>query len=203
VLPILWGDAVACVGSGKLNVELTGTGMTSFLGKTPCDAKLSSLVTPQSITFEVSTTTPKIQTMKITADADTAWYIEINRAKAQPTLAIGSEWIQTIGIGGNASGNNGGNVLPPMQQNGKIFLPKTWAVAIVCFGTGNGHFELTPTPTPVTGDGTIPPCDGQPRLLVVHYKGPTQVERIVFFMHGNFIWNAQVLACVDEQKCGK
>jgi len=50
VLPGLWGDAVTCVGSGKLDIELTGVGMTSFLGKTPCDANLSSLATPQSIT---------------------------------------------------------------------------------------------------------------------------------------------------------
>ena len=89
-LPHLWGDALTCVGSGKLDIELTGAGMTSFLGKIPCDAKLSSLVTPQSITFEVSTPTPQIQTMKVTADADTAWYIEISQAKAQPTLTIGS-----------------------------------------------------------------------------------------------------------------
>lgn len=198
-LPHLWGDALACVGSGKLDIELTGAGMTSFLGKSPCDAKLSSNVTPQSITFEVSTPTPKIQTMKVTADAGTTWYIEISQAIAQPTLTIGSEWVQSIGIGGNGSGSIGGNVLAPTQLNGKTFLPKTWAVAFVCIGTGNGHFEMTPTP--VTGNGSIPPCDGQPRLFVMHYNGPTQVEKIVFLMHGDIIWNAKVLACADEQKC--
>jgi len=137
--------------------------------------------------------------MKVTADADTAWYIEISQAIAQPTLTIGSEWVQDIGIGGNGSGSSSGNVLAPTQPNGKTFQPKTWAVAFVCVGTGNGHFELTPTP--VTGNGSIPPCDGQPRLFIMHYNGPALVEKIVFLMHGDIIWNAQVLACADERKC--
>lgn len=199
VLPRLWGDASTCIGSGKLDIELIGEGIISYEGKSPCNSGLSALVTPQSITFETSSSTPKIQTIKVAADPNTTWYLEIEQAVVQPTLTIGPGWVQSIGVGGNGGGRSSGEVGTLPKSNGQPIMPKTWAVMFVCFGTGSGHIEFTPTP--VSGNVTISSCDGQPGFFIMHYRGPTLVQNVTFDMHGDTIWEAHVLGCADEQKC--
>lgn len=199
VLPRLWGDASTCVGSGKLAIELIGTGMISYEGESPCTSGLSTLVTPQSITFETSSATPKIQMIKVTADANTTWYLEIEQAVVQPTLTFGPEWVQSIGVGGNGGGRSRGEVGTLTKPNGQPIMPKTWAVVFVCFGTGSGHIEFTPTP--VSGNVSISSCGGQPGFFIMHYRGPTLVQNVTIDMHGDTIWDAHVLGCADEQKC--
>lgn len=197
--PRLWGFSDACTGTGKLDMELTGKQTKMFIGRDSCQSALSTIVAPQSITFEISASTPQIQTIKVTAEANTTWYLEIEQAVTQPTLTIGPGWIQSTGMGGDSSGRSQIGTLT--KPNGQAIQPKTWAIVFVCIGIGGGHFEFTPAPN--SGNISVPPCDGQPRLFIVRYRIPTTVQTFSFFLNGKMVWNAQILGCADEQKCGK
>lgn len=199
-LPRLWGDANSCVGTGKLDIWLTGKQTMINTGRDSCQSALSTIVAPQSISFEVSASTPQIQTIKVTVDANTKWHLLIVQAVTQPALTIGPEWIHGIGIGGDgSSGEAVAEVGAYTNSAGQTILPKTWGMVFVCTGTGNGHIQFIPDNG--VGKIALPPCDEQPRLILVRYHVPTSVESVQFFITGNVLWNAQILGCADEQKC--
>ncbi|HEX6110078.1 MAG TPA: hypothetical protein VFZ02_11760 [Ktedonobacteraceae bacterium] len=199
-LPRLWGDANTCVGTGKLNIELTGKQTMMNMGRDSCQSALSTIVAPQSISFEVSASTPQIQTIKVTVDANTKWHLLIVQAMTQPALTIGPEWIHSIGIGGDGSSSEAvASVGAYTNSAGQTILPKTWGMVFVCTGTGNGHIQFIPDHG--VGKIALPPCDEQPRLILVRYHVPTSVESVQFFITGNVLWNAQILGCADEHKC--
>ena len=195
-LPQVWGLAYTCVGS-KFHMDLTGPGTIKSIGNDQCPSTPTTLLSPQSLNF-VTLTPGRIQTIKVTANASTTWYVQIVREVPAPIFTPGSDWVPSIGIGGTGDSNPSGNVSPVTKPNGQVIHPKTWGIVFVCIGTGRGYIQLTPD----TGRINLPTCDGQPRLKVVRYRYATDVQNVQAFINGSdIVWTAQLMACANEQKC--
>lgn len=200
-VPSLWGSDYACSGSGKLDIQLTGIALTGereddYLGKDKCSTPTTT-VAPLGLSLDSSSL--RIQTIKVTADASTVWHLLIVEATTQPTLTLGPEWVNDVGLGGGdnsvSSEAQFGNVI---QANGQAVVSKTWGIEFVCFGSGHGYAQFTPD----GGRMSLSPCDGQVRLDLVHYPVATAVQSIQVTVTGGILWYARVVGCIDERKCG-
>ena len=199
-VPRLWGEDYACTGSGKLDIQLTSISLTGergdeYSGKDKCSTPTTT-VAPLGLSLDSSS--QKIQTIKVTADASTVWHLLIVEATMQPTLTPGPEWVNDIGLGGSGSGRYGSQFGNVIQANGLAIGSKTWGIEYVCFGSGHGYAQFTPD----GGRMSLSPCDGQVRLDRVHYSVATAVQSILVTVTGDVLWVAQVLGCIDEHKCG-
>jgi hypothetical protein len=200
-VPRLWGYDYACTGSGKLDIQLTSISLTGeqgdyFLGKDKCSTPTTT-VAPLDLSLESSSL--RIQTIKVTADASTVWHLLLVEATMQPTLTLGPEWVNDVGLGGTSGTSSSraqfGNVT---QANGHAVVSKTWGIEYVCFGSGHGYAQFTPD----GGRMSLSPCDGQVRLDLVHYPVATAVQSIQVTVTGDILWYARVVGCIDERKCG-
>lgn len=213
-VPRLWGVDYACTGSGKLDIQLTSISLTGergddYLGKDQCSTPTTT-VAPLGLSLDSSS--QKIQTIKVTADASTVWHLLIVEATTQPTLTLGPEWIPGPAIGAVDSPTRVGQVGPTTKSNGQTLESKTWGIVSICFGTSHGYVQLSQNYNQVTLDVKVtpdvkrinlPPCDGQTRLQVVHYATATTVNSFMVYITGESVWHVQIVGCADEQKCGK
>ena len=192
----VWGYTDTCSGGGNLDIKITGVTTNMVTGDEPCEPNFATRIAPQTISFALSPV--KLQTIKVTANASMVWHIQIVQEVKQPVFRLGSEWVSTVGMGGNGSGGSRGNVINPTKPGGQTISPRTWGVVLVCIGTGKGSIKFTPD----VGTITMPLCDGQPRLEVIRYPVATNVQDYRVSVTGDIVWQAQVVGCVDEQKCG-
>lgn len=138
----------------------------------------------------------------MTADASTKWSLQIVREATQPTLTLGSEWIESISIGSNGNAE-ADMTLPATKPNGQSISPKTWGIVFVCVGTGKGYIHIdTNTAIPNVGRINTPICDGRPKFDVVRYSYATNIRSIQVVVTGDIVWDVKVVACANEQKCG-
>jgi len=204
-LPPLWGEAFACFGKGDLGLEINGPYF--FAGPAPvahCQLTPFTLSGPQSMVFDLMPSA-EIQTLDVTADSNTSWSIQYFEMFPQPTFTLGRGWV----MGG---GDNGGSGAFQIETNttllnggvGQPLRTQNWGVVFVCTGSGTGtiHFFVEgSTASPDKGGISAPPCDGQPRLLTIHYPVTTAIQSISITMRGTVLWNAQEVACVDKSRC--
>jgi len=202
-VPRLWGYDYACTGSGKLDIQLiTGDQGDYFLGKDKCSTQTTT-VAPLGLSLDSSS--QKIQTIKVTADASTVWHLLIVEATMQPTLTLGPEWIRGPAIGGVDSHGPARADERVTTSNGQTLGSKTWGIVSVCFGASHGYVQLSDNYNQVTPDVrriNLPPCDGQTRLQVVHYAAATTVNSFIVYITGKSVWYVQIVGCADERKCG-
>lgn len=194
-LPQLYGYASNCVGSGSLSMKLTGENTLIDLGQTPCQPALSTNPAPRSLSFNLSP--PHIQTITVKADAAISWFLLISELTPQPAPISGSGWATSMGMGDDST-SAVGEVGDVYDAAGHKIQPKTWAIVIACIGTGKGNVQLTPNVLHTN----LSPCDGQPRLVVVHNRFPTRVTEVQVWVTGNISFFMQMLGCADENQCG-
>jgi hypothetical protein len=205
--PRLWGYDYACTGSGKLDIQLTGIALTGereddYLGTDKCSTPTTT-VAPLGLSLDSSSL--RIQTIKVTANASTVWHLLLVEATTQPTLTLGPEWIRGLAIGGVDSHGPARADGQVTTSNGQTLGSKTWGIVSVCFGTSHGYVQLSDTYNQVTPDVrriNLPPCDGQTRLQVVHYTAATTVNSFIVYITGKSVWHVQIVGCADERKCG-
>src|SRR5260370_12876709 len=205
--PRLWGYDYACTGSGKLDSQLTGIALTGereddYLGTDKCSTPTTP-VAPLGLSLDSSSL--RIQTIKVTANASTVWHLLLVEATTQPTLTLGPEWIRGLAIGGVDSHGPARADGQVTTSNGQTLGSKTWGIVSVCFGTSHGYVQLSDTYNQVTPDVrkiNLPPCDGQPSLQIVHYPPPTTVNSFIISITGESVCHVQIVGCADERKCG-
>jgi hypothetical protein len=190
----VWGYTAICSGSGSPDFKMMG--VKWIIGGELCQPTYSTQIAPQTILF--ATSPVKLQTIKVTADASMVWHLQIVQEVKQPTLRLGSEWVGTVGLSGNGSDNPAGGVGNITKPDGQIITPRTLGIVFVCIGEGKGYIQFTPN----VGRITLPPCDGQPRLKVIRFPVATYVEQYQVLVTGDIVWQAMVVGCADEQKCG-
>ncbi|HEX6478733.1 MAG TPA: hypothetical protein VF043_07800 [Ktedonobacteraceae bacterium] len=197
-LPQLYGYTYNCVGSGSLSMKLTGQNTLIDIGQSPCQPALSTRPAPGSLSFNLSPL--HIQTITVNADGGTSWFLLISEPKLQPALISGAGWATSIGVGGdtNSVHRSVGTVGSVTDSTGHEVQPKTWGIVMVCIGTAKGTVQLAPNVLHTN----LSPCDGQPRLVVVHNRFPTVVTEVQVMVTGNIIFCVQVLGCVNENQCG-
>src|SRR5260370_24921234 len=126
-VPRLWGSDYACTGSGKLDIQLTGIALTGereddYLGTDKCSTPTTT-VAPLGLSLDSSSL--RIQTIKVTANASTVAHLLLVEATMQPTLTLGPEWIQGLAIGGVDSHGPARADGEGTTSNGKTLGPKT------------------------------------------------------------------------------
>lgn len=195
-IPYLWGSSFACIGSGWAGSATTGPLYSGGFGGGNCTSDPATILSPQDITLFQNPirNMDKVDTIKVTANSATHWYVQVVEAMPQPTR-LGPAWFYgDIGIGGvGGDSATAGPGLDPIGQQAK-----TWGAVFACIGTGKGSIQFTPD----SGKVNIPPCDGQAKLITVHYASPTNVQTMTVTTTGDMIWSAQPVGCANEQKCG-
>lgn len=203
-LPYLWGSSFICKGDGKVDVRATGPTYLGLFGADNCSSTAANTLMPNLIFLEMSNV-DKIDTIKVTANPDTAWYLQFAQETPQPAFKPGPEWASGIGIGGNGDGGLIGDG-PVTTANGQPLQSKVWGAWFVCIGTGTGIIHLSEDvgTLPVPPDKTLSmsPCDGQPRLVTAHYNFATSIRSIRVEIKGDLLWTANLVGCANEQKCG-
>src|SRR5258708_26040805 len=146
----------------------------------------------------------RIQTIKVTADASTVWHLLLVEATMQPTLTLGPEWIQGIGVGGVDSPGPTRADGQVTTSNGQTLGSKTWGIVSVCFGTSHSYVQLSDNynQVPDVRRINLPPCDGQTTLQVVHYAAATTVNSFIVYITAKRVCHVQILVSADERKCG-
>jgi hypothetical protein len=203
-LPYLWGSSFTCKGDGKVDVTATGPTYVGLFGADNCSSTSANTLMPNLIFLETSNI-DKIDTIKVIANADTAWYLQFAQATPQPAFKPGPEWVYGIGIGGNGDSGLIGDG-PVTTANGQPLQSKVWGALFVCAGTGTGTIHLGADvgtlPIPPAETLSMSPCDGQPRLVTAHYNFATSIKSIRVEIKGDLLWTAYLIGCANEQKCG-
>lgn len=193
-LPKLWGYAFTCVGSGGLEIGITGGDAANSYDGTivmdGCSSLPASNASPATMSFDGAAY--PLYTIKISVNAKTRWFFQIAQAIKQPTLTLGPEWGNGTGFAGEGNSNVHG-------LDSAIPTPyKTWGLIFICFGTGSGSVQLTPA----VGKITMPACDGQPHLVKVQYPSATVIQGVDVIVRGGMLWDISIVGCANEQKCG-
>ncbi|HEU5370140.1 MAG TPA: zf-HC2 domain-containing protein, partial [Ktedonobacterales bacterium] len=193
-LPRLWGNAYGCIGSGKLDIELSGKSASEVYGMSTigCDTASFPLVSPGAFSFD-NTPIGKLDTIKVTTSAKTHWFFQLTQAIEQPAFVLGPEWAIETNIGADGNGR--------YQWDGGLGRTayKIWGLVFTCFGSGSGSVELTPG----VGKINIPPCTGQPTLVKARYPSATSLQAADVVFTGDAVWNILLVGCVDEQQCAQ
>lgn len=199
-LPQAWGTSFACFGSGAVNLTITSPYMKDQ-GSIDCQAAGTPSMTPQGIGFDLTPSSAEIQAVSVQANANTRWYLQYFVEIPQPSFSLGSGWIPGNAIGGTSGSallNNG--VL--IHITGQIIRAATWGIVFVCTGNGAGTIQFIEdgsATSPGAGGIPAPACDGQPRLVAIHYPSLTAIRAVSIKMQGNMVWEAQQVVCFGNK----
>jgi hypothetical protein len=210
-LPQIWASSLTCRGDGAVNIAMSGMGvLESQDGTDSCQFPQLTLSQPISFSYNESSTVV-IQTIKVTANANTSWQFHLLQATKQPTFHLGSEW-KVNGGEGSDNGITFTKNAPDDQWHRQSMLKgatmqisvgdtgtsmRTWAILTICFGSGKSHIQLSPN----VGNIPMPACDGQPELTVLRFPTATTVDTMTVFAEGDIVWNASMASCTDEARC--
>lgn len=185
-LPTVWGHSLSCQGKGKLNINLTGPGYSNFLGTDDCAATSGTITAPTTI--DINYKAFQVHTIEVSAPSSMSWQLVLLQKTPPPALSLSSAWRPVAGMGGTRDNDN------PMLStlgNGLSSPEQRWAALMVCFGTGRGSIQLTPS----AGTIAFPVCNGQPVLQVIDYQYAISISSIEVHFSKGSIWFVEMLAC--------
>ena len=141
---------------------------------------------------------PPIHTIVVTTDASTSWELLLFKGTYYPPLSIDTANWHPLLDEMDSSGNGTWGV--------NVTLPRTWALAFVCHGTGDIQISLQSGygHNPPQISGASAPCNGQPNLDVTDGSGQgEQVSQVQVTTGADNDWQAIIIACTNgKPHCG-
>jgi hypothetical protein len=187
-LPQLYKLRVNCVGGDKVDVSLESMGYKNATGLDPCTNELYSRPSPTSYSYDL--VSRPIHTITVTAQSQTTWYLQIDRADTQPNFTLQPFWHELAAMGGTTTTS----FTSTGQSNPDA---KTWGIVIMCQGHGSGAIQFTPD----IGNIQVTSCSMQPTLLVVHYPYKTAVTKVTITIIKSAWFDMHLLSCQDDVQC--
>ena len=140
---------------------------------------------------------PPIHTIVVTADASTSWELLLFKGTYYPPLSIDTANWHPLLDEMDGSGNGMWGV--------HVILPRTWALAFVCHGTGDIQISLQSNSgyNQQEISGASAPCNGQPNLDVTDGSAQgEQVSQVQVTTGADNDWQAIIIACTNgKQHC--
>lgn len=186
-LPRMYGTAYGCSGSGHVRIKMTSLRGNHILDSyAECNGTLP-IASPQTFSFD-NIAAGRLDTITITADAQTRWFFQFTQAIEQPTLTLSTQWTQESGS--SSQGNSG--------VDDETVSFKTWGIVFICFGSGSASLTFLATGEKIT----FPACDGQPHLNVARFNVPSKFN-VSVTAPADMLWSITSFGCTNEERCAQ